>query len=109
MHTALFALLSLATSAHAQQPITLNLGEASELKTLFVIEDTASKRFVDSDQDGKSFISGDRVQVLSEAEGWIRVMKGNTFGWLPEASLSAEDPAAVTADEAGTTPPSAAN
>jgi hypothetical protein len=104
LHTALFALLSLATSAHAQQPITLNVGEASDLKTLFVVEDTTSKRFADTEQSGKVFISGDRVQVLSEADGWVRIMKGNTFGWVPEASLSVEAPAPAIAEEDAATP-----
>ena len=93
MHTALFAILSLATSAHAQQPLTLNLEADASTKTMYVLEDTESKRFPDAEQAGKSFIAGDRVQVVSKTADMVRVMKGNTFGWVPRAVLSEEAPA----------------
>ena len=97
MNTALFAILSLASSAHAQQPITLNLGAETELKTMFIVEDTPSKRFVDAEQPGKAFIAGDQVQVLAEEQGLVRIMKGNTFGWVASSVLSDEAPAPAEA------------
>jgi len=91
--TLIVFLLALTGAAHAQAPITLNLGDDSALPTKFVVDNVDSTRFVDKDLPGKNFAAGDAVQVLFESNGLVRIKKGNAFGWVPATALTDEAPA----------------
>jgi hypothetical protein len=91
MTSVLFVWLS--TLAFGQTP------DAAPAATGWLIENVESVRFPDGEGKGPAFLEGDEVTVVFKEGHLVRVMKGNTLGWVPADKLSAEDPAAVAEEE----------
>jgi len=84
--------------AHAQQPIQLgtqpiqlDLGPTGPVR--YATQEIASVRFLGEDVKGPVFQAGERLELITEKDGWVRVRQGDRYGWVPADALSAEPPA----------------
>lgn len=62
--------------------------------TVFALADTPSTRFPDAEEEGPTFTPGSKLVVLVAEAGRLRVMSSadNSFGWIPESTVTAEKP-----------------
>ncbi len=51
-----------------------------------------AKRWPDAELVSLTLEAGEQVTVVYKAEGLVRVRKGTSFGWVPEAALTDQDP-----------------
>lgn len=96
-----FALVLLPALVHAQQPaqpirlgqqpIQLDLGPTGAAR--YPKKEIASIRFLGEDTKGPVFQAGERLELITEKDGWVRVRQGERYGWVPADALSDEPPA----------------
>jgi hypothetical protein len=111
-------LLSLVLSlASAQTPIDLSqlmagqgmpgltVGPKAEVRWL--VGETASTRFPGDAAPGPTFAAGEMVEVIVVEGATTRVRKGDRYGWVANAALTMEAPAAPAGDNPllGSMPP----
>lgn len=86
-----FILLLLPGLAFAQQPIQFDLGPTGPVR--YTTQEVTSVRFLGEEVQGPVFKSGERLEILTEKEGWVRVRLGERYGWVPSDLLAEEPPA----------------
>jgi hypothetical protein len=62
----------------------------------WMTEGVQAKRFLGEEVVGPFFEAGTRLDVLVEEGEWIRVRKGEDFGWVELKSITKEEPVAAT-------------
>lgn len=75
--------------------ITCGLATAAAAETVWALEDTGTRRWVDSDAVAAADVTKDaRLDVVYREDGWVRVrLPANAgFGWLPEAKVTTVEP-----------------
>lgn len=79
-----------------QQPIQLDLGPTGAAR--YPTKEIASVRFLGEDAAGPVFQPGERLELITEKDGWVRVRQGERYGWVPADALSTEPPAPEDAE-----------
>ncbi len=75
--------------------ITLGLTASAAAETVWALEDTGTRRWVDSDAVAAADVTKDaRLEVVYREEGWVRVrLPANAgFGWLPDSKVTSIEP-----------------
>ena len=70
-------------------------GLAPAADATYIQADTPSKRFPDAEVAGPAFLAGTAVTVLVTEGAWVRVAKGDQFGWVPATAIGATPPVPV--------------
>jgi hypothetical protein len=79
----------------ARLPAGLTGIGAPSADTSYIQADTPSKRFPDATVAGPAFLAGTAVTVLVTEGEWVRVAKGDQFGWVPATALATTPPVPV--------------
>lgn len=77
--------------AWAQQPLQFNIGPRGPVR--YAVEEVASVRFLGEEVPGPTLSAGEQVELITEKDGWVRVKKGERYGWVPAGKLVEEPPA----------------
>ena len=70
----------------------LYAASAFAAETLVTTEDVQSVRFVGETIEGPFFTSGAKVTVLAKEGDWVRVRKGDDYGWVERSRLAENAP-----------------
>lgn len=92
-----FVLLLLPGLALAQQPIQLDLGPTGPVR--YATEEITSVRFLGEDVQGPVFEPGERLEIITEKDGWVRVRLGERYGWVRADQLATSPPSDDAEDE----------
>ena len=65
---------------------------------VWMTEDVQSKRFLGDEVVGPFFATGTRLDVLFREGDWVRVRKGEDYGWVEAKAVSEEEPIAPAPD-----------
>lgn len=66
--------------------------------TRYVTSTTVMKRWPDGAETSASLDAGDRVEIVTQRGGLVRVRSGTDFGWVSPATLS-EKPVDILVDQ----------